>query len=133
MAENQAKATPARVLMLFTFLFAGVAATLWRHDSQRDQLQTIDFPTALADQDFCPVALLQPGVSFQAALDQAPTKAEYTVADTSGKPKREDRMWKVGMETQGQFFLYQSDQEGESATLWVKSAPGIFYRVSPKS
>ena len=134
MAENQAKATPARVLMLFAFLFAGVVASLWRYEQQRTIVQKVEYPTALGDDLLCPVRLLEPGNAFTATLDSDPKPEAFTVSSASAKSKREDRMWKVGIEEQGAFFLYQSDQAGETG-LWVKSAEGLFYAVqaAPKA
>ena len=128
MAENQAKATPARVLLLFAFLFAGVVASLWRYEQQRPIIQKVEYPTALGDDLLCPIRFLEPGSAFTATLDSAPKPADFTVSSASAKSKREDRMWKVGVEEQGAFFLYQNDQAGETG-LWVKSAEGLFYQV----
>jgi hypothetical protein len=129
MAENQAKSTPARVLFLFTFLMAGMAAALWR-DHSVGKAETIDYPTALGDEQLCPVSLLQPGSKFSAIFDRAPQPITWTVASKSAVVKREDRLWKVGLAEDRSFYIYQSDQDHDLAFYWVKSGPGVFYRVA---
>ena len=128
MAENQAKSTPARVLFLFTFLMAGLTAVLWRERQVGSHVETVDYPTALGDAQFCPVALLSAGQTFTATLDQADQPATFTTQGKSAITKRDDRLWKVGLATEGNFYLYQSDQADDTG-WYVKSAEGQFYRV----
>jgi hypothetical protein len=128
MAENLAKSTPARVLFLFTFLMAGMAAALWR-DHSVGSADTVDYPTALGDEQLCPVALLQPGTTFSSSLDKEPRPVSWTVSSKAATSKREDRLWKVGLAEEHAFYIYQSDQADDSA-YWVKSGPGAFYRVA---
>ncbi len=129
MAENQPKSTPARVLFLFTFLMAGMAAALWRDHQTAATVESIDYPTALGDEQFCPVALLQPGQQFPATVDKSDQPATLTISSQSALSKREERLWKAGIATTGGFYLYQSDQP-EDTGWYVKSAPGQFYKVT---
>jgi hypothetical protein len=132
MAENQPKSTPARVLFLFTFLMAGMAAALWRDHQTAATVESIDYPTALGDEQFCPSTLLQSGQQFAANLDTSQQPATMTITSKSAFSKREDRLWKVGVATTGGFYLYQSDQPNDSG-WYVKSAPGLFHRASPST
>jgi hypothetical protein len=129
MAENQSKDTPARVLLLFTLLFAGVTAAAWREAGHRDSIESVDFPTALADAQYCPISLLTKGAAFQGMLDGHEKIVTFTVAASSARKQQEERLWKVGKTADGAFYIYQQ-QGGESKSLWVKSAPNQFYEVT---
>ena len=126
MADNQAKATPARVLMIFTFLMAAVAASAWRQHSAVGSQNTVNFPTALGDAQFCPVAVLTGGQSFAARIDGTEALVNFQVIAKDGQEMEEDRMRKAGLAESGEFFLYQPD-EASAESLWVKSAVGQFY------
>ena len=128
MADNQAKATPARVLMIFTFLMAAVAASAWRQHSAVGSQNTVNFPTALGDAQFCPVAVLTGGQSFAAEIDGVETPVNFLVTAKEGQEMEEDQMRKTGLAESGEFFLYQPD-EAAAESLWVKSAAGQFYPV----
>ena len=128
MADNQAKATPARVLMLFTFLMAAVAASAWRQHSAVVSPNTIDFPTALGDTQFCPVAVLTGGQPFAARIDGTEALVNFQIGAKIGQEMEEDQMRKAGLAESGEFFLYQPE-EAMTESLWVKSAVGQFYPV----
>lgn len=128
MAENQSKATPAKVLFLFTLLFAGVTAAAWRETSQGTSLETIDYPTALGDEQRCPVALLQQGAIFPAILDGQKSPVNLEVVSSKAMLRSEEKLWKVGHETAEAFYIYQLAGD-EKSSLWVKSAPGRYYEV----
>ena len=128
MADNQAKATPARVLMIFTFLMAAVAASAWRQHSAVGSPNTVSFPTALGDSQFCPVAVLTGGQPFAARIDGVETPVNFQVTAKAGQEMVEDQMRKTGLAESGEFFLYQPD-EASAESLWVKSAAGQFYPV----
>jgi hypothetical protein len=129
MAENQAKSTPARVLFLFTFLMAGMAAALWRDHQAAATVESIDYPTALGDEQYCPVALLQAGQQFPATLDKSDHPTTMTITSKAALSKREDRLWKAGIATTDGFYLYQSDQPDDPG-WYVKSASGLFYKAT---
>ena len=128
MADNQAKATPARVLMIFTFLMAAVAASAWRQRSVVGSPNTVNFPTALGDAQFCPVAVLTGGQPFAARIDGVETPVNFQITAKAGQEMEEDQMRKTGLAESGEFFLYQPD-EAAAESLWVKSAAGQFYPV----
>jgi hypothetical protein len=128
MAENQAKSTPARVLFLFAFLMAGMAAALWR-ESNGGVKDSIDYPTALGDEQFCPIALLQTGQNFTAVMDKETQLVSWTITSKAAVAKREERLWKMGVASEAGFYVYQSDQAEDTGT-WIKSAPGLFYRIT---
>jgi hypothetical protein len=136
MAENQAKSTPARVLLLFALLLAAVAVAVSREHAARSAVESVDYPTALGDEAFAPSSLLAVGQVFSAKLDGTDTAASLAV--TSAKPlaKAEERLWKVGLaemvsSQMGHFYIYQSDQTEDTAQ-YIKSAPGMFYKVTGK-
>jgi hypothetical protein len=128
MAENTAKATPARVLFLFALLFAGVAAALWRGEMLRSETNAITYPTALGDQALAPISLLESGATFTAQLDDQSSPTPFRVVSKSGQSKREERLWKVGVTEAPAFFIYRSDVTND---YWIKSAAGGYYRVQP--
>lgn len=128
MADNQVKATSARVLMLFTFLLAGVTAAAWRQRSAQPGLETVGYPTALGDVQYCPVNLLDRERHFSAQLDHAAEVAEFSISSEESFFRRDDRMFKAGMATSREFFLYQRD-DLPTESLWVKSADGQYHRI----
>ncbi len=117
MAENTAKSTPARVLLLFTLLLAGMAAARWQDRTPT----TISYPTALEDTQLVPSTLRH----FRALLDGQSTAQSFTITSRAPVTKADHHLFKCGQAEHGAFTIYQDQQ-----AYWLKTAPGQYLRAT---
>ncbi|MEM9481377.1 MAG: hypothetical protein AAGA58_17135 [Verrucomicrobiota bacterium] len=94
-APNVAKGTPGKFLLVFTILMAGVGWTALSDRLQRKDLETTEFPTAIADESYLP----------------APESTSVAVATISGED-----LFPTSLETRGirdGFMVKAVDATGE--------------------
>lgn len=128
MPANTPKSTAGRVLLLFAFLFAGVVAARWKDGQRRSQLESIDYPTALGDENTAPLDVLS-GAEFTAWTQQEPTEAAWHVVSSSPDDIPPDRLLKIGAAAGGAFWLYEPDAKFPRHGTFIRTADAKFLRV----
>ncbi|MBP7950489.1 MAG: hypothetical protein KA004_12610 [Verrucomicrobiales bacterium] len=125
MAENLPRSTPARVLLLFAFLFAGVVAAVWRDGQMRPQLESVVYPTALGDALEVPPTVLA-GAVFQAWTDADPGGASFKATAEPPLKLAPDRLLRAGAAADGAFWLYRPDAKSGRQGLFLRMPDGQF-------
>ena len=124
MAQNTARGTPARVIILFALLTGAVAVVAWRDSRSTDAL-AVRYPTAIGDATY-----FKPG---SGPVPIAIHGTVFSLVEETGErlPRRDDRMWRVPLAvphprlyTTTEFF-----PEGEVPPLYLKTGPGEFVKV----
>jgi len=131
MAENTPRATSGRVLLLFAFLFAGLAAAVWHDRQNRERLESVTYPTALGDTQDVPAAVLG-GADFQAWTEADPTEAAYHLAADPAVKLSPDRFLKIGAAADGAFWIYRPDENSGREGLYIRAADGRFLPVAKR-
>ena len=124
MAQNTARGTPARVIILFALLTGAVAVVAWR-DAQRQEKGAIRYPTAIGDMSY-----------FKPGGEPVPVSIHGSVFSLAGETgevlkRRDDRMWRVPLAVP-QPRLYTTTEtfpDGEVPPLYLKTGPGEFVKV----
>ena len=124
MAQNTARGTPARVIILFALLAGAVAVVAWRY-SQRIESGAVRYPTAIGDTSY-----------FKPGSEQWRVAIHGTVFSLAGETgellrRRDDRMWRVPVVV-SQPRLYTTSESlpsGEVPPLYLKSGPGEYVKV----
>ena len=125
MAQNTARGTPARVLVVFALLAGGVTVAAWRDSLRRNELEHITYPTAVGDTDyykpgFEPVSLVVQGSAF--VLRELPGETHQS---------RDDRMFRVPLAVPAPRLYTPAETwaAGEVPPLYLKTAPGEYQRM----
>ena len=124
MAQNTARGTPARVIILFALLTGAVAVLAWR-DARRNEKGGIRYPTAIGDMSY-----------FKPGGDPVPVSIHdnvFSLTEETGEllKRRDDRMWRVPLAVP-QPRLYTTTEtfpEGEVPPLYLKTGPGEYVKV----
>ena len=124
MAQNTARGTPARVIILFALLTCAVAVVAWRN-SREKEAGAVRYPTAIGDTTY-----FKPGGE---PLQIAIHGTVFSLAEETGEVlrRRDDRMWRVPLAVP-QPRLYTTSESfppGEVPPLYLKSGPGEYVKV----
>ena|SRR5436190_22917792 len=125
MAQNTARGTPARVLVVFALLAGAVAVAAWRDSLRREELEHISFPTAVGDTDYYKPGAEAVPLSVQGTL--------FTLREVSGETRqsRDDKMYRVPLAVPVPRLYTPSETwpAGEVPPLYLKTAPGEYQRM----
>jgi hypothetical protein len=125
MAQNTARGTPARVLLLFALLAGVVTVAAWRDSLRRSELEHIAWPTAVGDTEY-----YQPGTG---TLPLAVHGSVLSLHEIPGETRqsRDDEMYRVplAMPVPRLYTLAESWPPGEVPPLYLKTAPGEYQRM----
>ncbi len=124
MAQNTARGTPARVIILFALLTCAVAVVAWRN-AQEKKTGAVRYPTAIGDTSY----FKSGGEPLQIAIHGD----VFNLAEESGEVlrRRDDRMWRVPVAV-SQPRLYTTSESfppGEVPPLYLKSGRGEYVKV----
>lgn len=124
MAQNTARGTPARIIILFALLTGAVAVVAWR-DSQRGASSMVRYPTAIGDTTY----FKSGGEPLHIAIHGS----VFILAEETGEllQRRDDRMWRVPLAVP-QPRLYTRTEtfpEDEVPPLYLKTGPGEYVKV----
>src|SRR5688572_12181705 len=124
MAQNTARGTPARILIIFSLLAGAVVVSALR-DSRRAESGSIRYPTAVGD-----VAWFKPG---SGPLQLAVHGAVFSLHEESGErlQRRDDLMFRVPVAVPEPRLYTTTDSfpENEVPPLYLKVADGEYVRV----
>ncbi len=126
MAENIPRATPGRLLLLFSLLFLAVAAATWRDAPRRESLDSVDFPTAMGDEELCPPEALTIAGGFAARLFGEEKDAIWSPTGPEAIEWPEDRLYKVGRDLGDRFYIYQPARGPKADSHFVKMGDRSF-------
>ncbi len=125
MAQNTARGTPARVIILFALLTGAVTVVAWR-DSQRGDSGGVRYPTAIGDTTY-----FKPGSE---ALHIAIHDSVFLLAEETGEvfQRRDDRMWRVPLAVPRPrlYTTTETFPEDEVPPLYLKTGPGEYVKVA---
>ena len=125
MAQNTARGTPARVLLLFALLSGVVVVAAWRDALRRRDIEHVTYPTAVGD-----TAYYKPG--------SEPVKitvgdAVFTLQERPAEIRisRDDRMFRVplAVPVPRLYTVSETWPAGEIPELYLKTAPGEYQRM----
>jgi len=126
MAQNTARGTPGKVLLLFALLTGAVAVSAWRDWLRRSELERITWPTALGDTSY-----YQPG---SAPVPLTVKGAAYLLEEQPGEKlqRRDDEMFRVPLAVPGPrlYTISESWPADSVPPLYLKAAPGEYLRVA---
>ncbi len=124
MAQNTARGTPARVIILFALLTCAVAVVAWRN-AQEKKTGAVRYPTAIGDTTYFKAGTEPLQVAIHGTV--------FSLAEETGEimRRRDDRMWRVPVVV-SQPRLYTTSESlpsGEVPPLYLKSGPGEYVKV----
>lgn len=126
MAQNTARGTPARVLLLFALLTGGVVVAAWRDSLRRTELERVTWPTAVGD-----TAFHQPG---DLPLPLAIPGGDFSLVEVPGEnlQRRDDAIFRVPLAVSEPrlYTISESWPAGEVPPLYLKTALGEYVKVS---
>lgn len=124
-AQNTARGTPARVLLLFALLTGVVAVAAWRDSLRRREIEHISWPTALGDTDY-----YKPGGD---AIPVAVHGNVFTLHEVPGETRqsRDDQMFRVPLAVPVPRLYTPSETwpAGELPPLYLKTEAGEYQRM----
>jgi hypothetical protein len=125
MAQNTARGTPARVLVLFALLTGAVVVAAWRDSLRRPELEHISWPTAVGDTSY-----------YKPGTDAVPLTVQgtvFTLHEVPGETRqsRDDRMFRVPLAVPVPRLYTPTENwpAGELPLLYLKTAPGEYQRM----
>jgi hypothetical protein len=126
MAQNTARGTPAKVLLLFALLTGAVAVSAWRDWLRRSEIERVTWPTALGDTDYHqagsePMKILVKETAYQ--LEEQPGEKLL---------RRDDEMFRVPLAVPlpRLYTISESWPADSVPPLYLKAAPGEYLRVA---
>lgn len=128
MAQNTARGTPARVLVLFALLTGAVTVTAWRDSLRREELEHIAYPTAVGD-----TAYYKPGAESVPLTVQGSVFALHELPGET-RQSRDDKMFRVPLAVPVPRLYTPAETwpSGEVPPLYLKTAPGEYQRMELK-
>lgn len=126
MAQNTARGTPARVLLLFALLTGGVVVAAWRDSLRRAELEHVTWPTAVGDTVFHKPADLPVRAAIHGGV--------FLLEEVPGEnlQRRDDGMFRVPLAVAEPrlYTISESWPAGEVPPLYLKTAHGEYVKVA---
>jgi hypothetical protein len=109
---------------------AGVGWFSWQQAGRRAELESVTYPTALADGEFLPAELATVGTAFDAIVDQQKAPSRYEIVSGKGREMSPERMFKVGSDAEHRFFIYREYRKTKTRdALYVLLTDGVFLEI----
>ena len=125
MAQNTARGTPARALLLFALLSGVVVVAAWRDALRRKEMEHVTYPTAVGDTDY-----YKPG-GEPLKIDVAGTLFTLQERPAEIRISRDDRMFRVPLAVPVPRLYTPSETwpAEDIPPLYLKTAPGEYQRM----
>jgi hypothetical protein len=125
MAQNTARGTPARVLVLFALLAGAVTVAAWRDSLRREELEHISYPTAVGDTEYYKPGTESVPLTVQGSI--------FMLRELPGETRqsRDDKMYRVLLAVPLPRLYTPAEMwpAGEVPPLYLKTAPGEYQRM----